>query len=163
MTDWVRGVFAVGQQVVERFEARDGLILAEGDEQVGELVLGNVELADGFGQGDEYRMFRRALVAGVELVLPLIEQFERGGGVADFVAQVVGDAAVGIDVKEMLAQAARQEPAGNGEIFVVRAGETGAVLAGFGERGGGGRDGVVSGQAGPAEGGGGGHGLFLYG
>jgi hypothetical protein len=39
-------------------------------------VLRNIELAHGFGQGHEDRMFRRALVAGVEFLLPLVQQFE---------------------------------------------------------------------------------------
>ena len=132
MADGIRGVAAIGQDVVESFEAGDGLILAEGDEQVGEFVLGNVEKADGFRERDEDGMLRDAFVAGVEFALPLVEQFERGGGVADFVAQIVGDAAVGVDVEEMLAQAAGKKPAGDGEVFVVGAGEAGAVFAGFG-------------------------------
>ena len=56
MADGIGGVAAVGQHVIEGFEAGDGLILAEGDEQVREFVFGNVELADGFSQGDEDRM-----------------------------------------------------------------------------------------------------------
>ena len=95
-------------------------------------MLGDVELADGFRESYEYRMLRSAVVAGVEFALPLIEEFERGGGVSDFVAEIVGDAAVGVDVEEMLAQAAGKEPAGDGEIFVMRAGEAGAVFTGFG-------------------------------
>ena len=46
-----------------------------------------------------------ARVAGVELVLPLIEKREGSSRVADFVAEIVGDAAVGVDVEEMLAEA----------------------------------------------------------
>ena len=87
MADGIRGILAIGQQVVESFEARDGLILAEGDEQVREFVFGNVELADGFGEGDEYGMSRNAFVAGVEFELPLIQKFEGSGGVADLVAR----------------------------------------------------------------------------
>ena len=34
-------------------KAGDGLILAEGDEQIGEGLFGNVAGADGFGQSDE--------------------------------------------------------------------------------------------------------------
>ena len=156
MADGIRGVVAIGQDVVEGFEARDGLILAEGDEQVGEFVLGNVELAHGFSQRHEYWMFRSAFVAGIEFVLPLIEEFERGRGVADFVAQIVGDAAVGVDVEEMLAQAAGKEPTGDGEIFVVGAGQAGAVFAGLGERGRGGREWRSWRAGGTSRGGGGG-------
>jgi hypothetical protein len=78
-------------------------------------------------------MFGAAFVAGVEFALPLIEKFERGGCVADFVAEVVGDAAIGVNVEEMLSQVSRKKPAGDGEVFVVRAGEVGAVGASFSE------------------------------
>ena len=53
MADGIGGVAAVGQQIVESFEASDGLILAEGAEQVGKFVFGNIELANGFGESDE--------------------------------------------------------------------------------------------------------------
>ena len=141
MSDGIGGVLAVGQDVIESLEAGDGLILTKGDEQVGEFVFGDVEFADGIFQRDEYGMFGWAFVAGVKFTLPLVEEFEGGGGVADFVAEVVGDAAVGVDVEEMLAQAAGKKPAGDGEILVVGAGEAGAVFAGFSERG---RDGGMA-------------------
>ena len=89
------------------------------------------------------------MVAGIELGLPFIEQGEGCGGIADFVTEVVRDAAIGIDVQEILAQGLRKEPCGYGKIFVVGAGELAAVFLGFGERGGGCRDGVASGQTGP--------------
>src|SRR5208282_4401925 len=107
-------------------------------------------------------MFRSATVAGVEFGLPLIEQGERGCGIADFVAEIVGDAAVGVDVEKMLAQAAGEKPGGYGEIFVVGAGQVGAVFAGFDERGCRGGDRVGGGEAGggrPHPGGGGGGGV----
>ena len=53
MSDRIRGVTAVGQDVVESFEAGDSLILAEGDEEVREFMFRNLELFDGFSQGDE--------------------------------------------------------------------------------------------------------------
>ena len=87
MADGIRGVVAIAEHVVECLETCDGLILAERDEQIGKFVLGDFELAHCFGQRDEDGMFRCAVVAGVEFALPLVEQFERGGGVADFVAQ----------------------------------------------------------------------------
>ena len=105
VTDRIRGVVAVGQEVVESFEARDSLILAEGAEQVREFVFWNVEFAHGFGEGNKYRMSSNAFVAGVEFEFPLIQKFEGSGAVADLVTQVVGDAAVGVDVEEVLAQA----------------------------------------------------------
>ena len=146
---------AIGEDVVEGLEARDGLILTEGCQQIGKFMLRDLELADGLRQGDEDWMFRCAFVAGIEFALPLVEKFEGCGGVADFVAEIVGDTAVGVDIEKMLAQALRKKPAGDREILVVRAGQAGAVFAGFGECGRRRRDGVGGGQAGPAEFGGG--------
>ena len=108
-------------------------------------------------------MLWSAGVAGVEFALPLIEEFEGGGGVSDFVAEIVRDAAVGVDVEEMLAQAAGQEPASDGEVLVMRAREAGTVFTRSGESGCSCGNGVVRGQAGPSEGGGVGCGMFLYG
>ena len=73
MADRVRGVTAVGQDVVESFEPGDTLILAEGDEEVGEFMLRDRKLFDGLSQGDESGMSRIAVVAGIEFGLPLIE------------------------------------------------------------------------------------------
>ena len=149
MADRVGGIAAVGEDIVEGFETGDGLVVAEGDEEIGEFVLGNVEFAHGARERDENGMARSALVAGVEFGLPFVEQCQRRGGVADFVAEIVGDAAVGVDVEEILTQMFGQEPGGNGKVFVVRAGELAAVFVGLGERGGGGGDGVGRGEAGP--------------
>ena len=135
MSDGIRRIAAVGENVVESFEAGDGLVLAEGDEEIGKFVLRDVELVDSLGQGDENRMARIALVAGVEFGLPFIEQGQGGRGVADFVAQIVGDAAVGVDVEEILAQVFGQKPGGDGKILVVGAGQVAAVFVGFFERG----------------------------
>ena len=88
---------AIRQHVIEGFEARNGLILAERGEQIGEFVLRDVESLDGVRQRHEYGMLRRTLVTGVEFVLPLIEKFQRCGGVADFVAEIIRNAAVGVD------------------------------------------------------------------
>src|SRR6202035_466105 len=60
------------------------------------------------------------VVTSVELAFPLLKQFEGGSAVADFVAQIVGDAAVGVDIEKMLTKPARKEPACDGKIFVVR-------------------------------------------
>jgi len=84
----------------------------------------------------------------------LVEQGEGCGGVADFVAEIVGDAAVGVDVEEILAEVFREEPGGYGEIFVVGACKVAAVGLGLFQRRCGLRDGVGGGEAGPAESGG---------
>ncbi len=50
------------------------------------------------------------------------EIFEEAEGllaVADFVAEIVGDAAEGVDVAEILAEIAREEKGNDGEVFVM--------------------------------------------
>ena len=80
MADGIRRIAAVGEDIVEGFEAGDGLVLAEGDQKIGEFVLGNFELSYRLGEGDEDRVARIALVAGIQFGLPFIEQGERRGG-----------------------------------------------------------------------------------
>src|SRR5579863_8672715 len=116
MADGIRGVTAISQDVVEGFEPGDGLVLAEGAKQVRKFILRDSKFADGFRQRYKHRMARSSAIAGFELCFPLVEERERGGGVANFITEVVGDAAIGVHVEEMLAQAARQKPSGNREI-----------------------------------------------
>src|SRR5579859_3685520 len=78
MADGIGRVVAVSEDIAEGFKAGDGLILAEGRQQVGTFVFRNLKLADGFGQGHEYRMFRGAAVTSIEFGMPLIEQGEGG-------------------------------------------------------------------------------------
>ena len=118
----IRRVAAVGEHIVEGFETSDGLVLTEGNQQIGKLVFGNVKLLDGFGQGHKNRMARIALVAGIEFGLPFIEQGQSRGGVSYFVAQIVGDAAVGVDVQEILTEVLGKKPGGYRKIFVMGAG-----------------------------------------
>src|SRR5262249_8275326 len=81
MADGVRGVLAVVEDVSEGRKARDGLVAAEGDEQIGELVLRDAELLDGLAQRNEDGMTGGRGVAGVEFLLPGVEQRERLLGV----------------------------------------------------------------------------------
>jgi hypothetical protein len=67
-------------------------------------------------------MPRASGVTGVQLGFPLIEQLQRSIGVADFIAQVVGDPAIRINIEEILPQFLRKKPARNRKVFVVRAG-----------------------------------------
>ena len=64
-------------------------------------------------------MNRPALIAVGELGFPPVQQGQALLAVADLVGQIVGPAAVGVDVRDVLPQAARQETAGDGEIFIV--------------------------------------------
>jgi hypothetical protein len=48
----------------------------------------------------------------------------------DFIAEVVGPAAIGVEIVEMLVQVFWKQPAGYVEIFVVMRGEPASVLLG---------------------------------
>src|SRR5580658_3410947 len=95
----------------------------------------NFELAYGFGECYENGMPRLPImitfVARVELVFPLLQQLQRGGGVAHFVAQIVRDAAIRVEVEEVLAQVPRKKPGGDRKILVMRTCQAAAILAGF--------------------------------
>src|SRR5262249_55189559 len=73
MSHWICRVPAVAQQVIEEFVAGCGLVLAEGGQEVGKLVLGNIKLAHRPRQSYKDRVTRRARVAGVQLAFPFIE------------------------------------------------------------------------------------------
>src|SRR5579872_506071 len=96
-------------------------------------------------------MLGRTCITRVQFKLPLVEERERRRSVADLIAKIVGDAAVRINIEEMLAQAARQKPRSDGKVLVMGAGQTGAILAGLFERRGLGWNGVTPGQAAPAQ------------
>jgi hypothetical protein len=77
-------------------------------------------------------MLRTAVVAGVEFLLPPIEEFEGAIRVGDFIAEIIGPAAIGVDVVEMLVEFFGKEPGDNVEIFVVMGGKPARVfLRGF--------------------------------
>ena len=96
-------VVAIAHHVVEGFKTCDGLILAKGGQKIGELMRRYIELPDGFSQRNKHRMFRGAPIARLEFTVPLVEQFQRSGGVTNFVSEVIRDTAVGVDVEKMLA------------------------------------------------------------
>jgi hypothetical protein len=126
------------------------LILTEGDEEIGEGLFGNVANADGFSEGNEDGVTSLAAIAGVEFGSPKVEEGEGGFGVADFVAEVVRDAAISVDGVEVGAKALRKKPGSYVEIFVMGFGEVAAPGAGFlkGRRYR--RDAVVRGKGGPS-------------
>ena len=72
---------------------------------------------------------RLARVHRVQFVAPPREQAQALGGIADLVAQIVGPAAEGVDVVEILVQALGQQEADDVEIFVVVGGQPARVGA----------------------------------
>ena len=62
-----------------------------------------------------------------------MEEFEGAIRIGDFVAEIVGPAAVSVDIVEMLVEFFGEEPGDHVEIFVVMCGEPAGVgLRGFG-------------------------------
>jgi hypothetical protein len=49
MSNGIRGIPAIGEDVVEGFETSDRLVLAEGYEEIGKLVLRDLKPSDSFG------------------------------------------------------------------------------------------------------------------
>ncbi len=97
-------------------------------------MLRDIELAHGVAQRDEHRMARRSGVALLQLGFPLVEQEQRLLLVADFIAKVIGDSAIGVDVVEVLVQMFGQKPGDDREVLVMRVREAGGVLLRLFER-----------------------------
>lgn len=127
--DGIRGKNAVADHGVPSRITLDGLVLAEGAQEIGEGLFGNILGRYGLAQREEDGMRRAAVVAIVEFALPPIEEFEGALFLRDFVAEIIGPAAIGVEVVEMLPQPPRQHAAGDGEILVVAAGQPPAVAA----------------------------------
>jgi hypothetical protein len=105
------------------------LVLDEGAEEVVEERARKVAGFDGGAEGDEDGMLRSLgrVVTLVEHVAPGFEQTECRGGVGYFIAEVVGDAAKGVDALEVRADAFRQKEGGDVKVFIVRGGEGGTT------------------------------------
>jgi len=71
-----------------------------------------------------------AFVAKTEFVVPPVEKFKGPCGVWNFVAEVVGPTAVGVDIVKMLVKFLRQQPRNDVEIFVMMRGEPFGELLG---------------------------------
>ena len=132
--DGVGRVAAIVEHLVGRLVAIDLLVLPEGRQEIDERVGRDRELADRLGQGDEHRMARLALVAFAKLTLPPVQQGQALPGIAGLVGQVVGPAAVGVDVVEVLPQLAGEQQAGDGEVLVMPLGQPPAIAPGLAER-----------------------------
>src|SRR5712664_1126177 len=111
--------------------ALDGLVLAESFQEIGEGLLGNIFRNDRLAQRHEDWMRRLAFVTGVQFVLPPMEQFECAVGIGNFVAKIIGPAAVGVDIVKMLVQRFGEQPRYNIEIFVVMRGQPARVFLRF--------------------------------
>src|SRR5215470_17242921 len=98
MADRVCRIAAIAKNVVECLKPGDRLVLSKSNQQIGKLMLRDGKLADGLGESDKDRMLWRTRIASIQFGFPLVEHLQRLLLVAYLVAQIVGDAAVGIDV-----------------------------------------------------------------
>ena len=130
--DGIGGIDAVVQDGIPSCVALDGLILPKSPQQIGKRLLWDFFRDDGVTKGDEYGMRWISLEARVQLMFPPIEQLEGALRIGDFVAEIVGPAAIRIYVIEMLMQFFREQPGNHIEVFVVMRGEPArVVLRGF--------------------------------
>jgi hypothetical protein len=104
-------------------------------------VMRDLALTNGLGECDENRVMggrcgfvSEMHVATVEFLLPEVDECKRHLCIANLVAEIVGDAAVGVDAEEVLMEALGQEPGGNRKIFVMTSGKALAVCARLIER-----------------------------
>src|SRR5690348_1580180 len=132
--DRIRGVAAISDDIVPGFVAMNGLVLTKSAKQIAERLDRNFELARGRGKGHQNRMGGRAAEGALDFLVPGIEKLGGAPGVGDFVAKIVGPAAVSIDIVEMPVKARRKQPGNDAKIFVMMRGEPARVALRFGQR-----------------------------
>ena len=122
---------AVSEHILVGAVAHYGLVLHERPDQVGEWLLRQLVPRRGLLQRHEHRMRRPALVHPLQLPAPPLQQPQALLRVADLVAQVVGPAAEGVHVVEVLVQPARKQERHHVEVLVVARGQPARVFLGF--------------------------------
>src|SRR5262249_58952997 len=98
MPDGIGRIAAVAENLLVGVVALDDLVLLEGEQQLEERRRRNREPLDRFAQRDHDRMARLAVVAGEQLLAPPLQEVEGLLPAARLVAQIVGPAAVGVNV-----------------------------------------------------------------
>ena len=106
--DRIRGKDAIVDHGIPCGITLDGLILAEGPQKIGKRLLRNTFGEDRFAQRDEDGMRRAAMVTIIQLTLPPIEELEGALFLRNFVAEIIGPAAISIEIIEMLVQIFRK-------------------------------------------------------
>src|SRR5437667_6245716 len=72
----IRRIAAISEQVLERMILGRGLVLAKCGQQIGKFMPRYFEFAHCACERNKYRMARRTSIAGIELGLPFIEQLQ---------------------------------------------------------------------------------------
>jgi hypothetical protein len=104
-----------------------GLIVAKGNEQIGKWLDGDIQRGNRFVQRDENRVRRLSRAAIAQFQVPLVEKRQGSYRIGNFVSQVIGPAAVGVQIVKMLVQPARQQPGNHIEIFVMMRGQPAGI------------------------------------
>ena len=95
------------------------LVLLKSKEQIVKRLLGYLKGFNGIDQRDEYGVRCPATVAISQQQRPPMKEFAGLRRRFAFIGQVVGPAAVGIEMIKMRTQFSRQQATGHGEVFVV--------------------------------------------
>ena len=82
--------------------ALDDLIVPKCLQEISKGLPGNIFCRDCFAKRDKHSVRWMALVAGVQFLLPPIEQFQRPLRVRDFIAKIIGPATIRVQIVEVL-------------------------------------------------------------
>jgi len=118
---------AIALEIIERRERAKRRIVAERLQEIAERLDRQPGFADRLTEGDEHGMRRHAAQAVVEALLPAVEARELLGSRQVAVGDVVGEAGVRVDRREMPPLRARQEKRADEEILGMRARQACAV------------------------------------
>jgi hypothetical protein len=122
-------IAAVAEQFVPVGVAGDALVVFEGGDQVVEGLARQIVARIRVSGAGRRRRDGLAIAAYMACRSPRHQARRRrlSSGVADFVAEVVGPAAEGVDVVEILVEVFRQQEADDVEVLVVVGGEPAGV------------------------------------
>src|SRR5581483_1793537 len=130
----VGGIATVAEQLLKGLVALDELVLLESKQKVEKRLGRNLELANRLAQGDGHRVPWPAFIAAEQLGPPPAEQFEGAFTAAGLVGEIVGPAAVGVNVMKVPQQPPRQQDRRDREVFVMGPRQPATVRLGFGAR-----------------------------
>src|SRR5438309_1984916 len=107
MSHGIGRITAVSEHVLEGLITAYTLVLAKSYQQISKSLFGNLAGIYGLSQCYKNWMPGDAGITGLQLRFPTVQKFERLGGISNFIAKVVGNSAIGVNVVEMLPQATR--------------------------------------------------------
>ncbi len=120
MSDRIRRIPAIAKQIVERLVAGDASGPGGRPSADRRKAASECRTCGPFRAARQRRMPRDCRHNRHPVPLPTASSSAETLRIADLVAQIVGNPAVGINVEEMLAQALRQKPGGDRKILVMQ-------------------------------------------